>query len=276
MKKIILSLSVMVAVAAVLVGATTAFYNDTEVSTGNTFTAGAIDLGIDNESYYNGDPREDLSWELEYDMSQNPHLFFDYRDLKPGDWGEDTISLHVKDNDAWLCVDVTLTKNDDVTCTEPEGDVDACSDESDNDMWDGDLAQELKWYWWADDGDNVFEEDETLINNGVSFPNSDMTHHVTLADSDDNIWMEEGTGPVEGGTTYYIGKAWCFGDSTFIPHPQDQLGGGNQNGPNVRGVNCDGSQVGNESQSDVMMMDLAFRAEQWRNNPDFDCQPVAQ
>ncbi|HBB53974.1 TPA: hypothetical protein DCZ79_00530, partial [Candidatus Nomurabacteria bacterium] len=42
-KKIIVSLSVVAAVAAITVGATTAFFSDTETSTGNTFTAGAID-----------------------------------------------------------------------------------------------------------------------------------------------------------------------------------------------------------------------------------------
>ena len=44
-------MSVVAAVSAVVLGATTAFYSDTETSTGNTFTAGAIDLTVDNESY---------------------------------------------------------------------------------------------------------------------------------------------------------------------------------------------------------------------------------
>ena len=50
MKKIILSLSVIAVAAAVVVGATTAFFSDTETSTGNTFTAGSIDLKIDNSA----------------------------------------------------------------------------------------------------------------------------------------------------------------------------------------------------------------------------------
>mgnify|MGYP001578414017 FL=1 len=53
-KRILLSLGMIVFVAAAALGATGAFFSDTETSTGNTFTAGAIDLGIDNESYYNG------------------------------------------------------------------------------------------------------------------------------------------------------------------------------------------------------------------------------
>ena len=50
-KKLILSLSIIGIVAAIVVGGTIAYFSDTETSTGNTFTAGAIDLTIDNESY---------------------------------------------------------------------------------------------------------------------------------------------------------------------------------------------------------------------------------
>lgn len=44
MKKIVLSLSVIAVVAVVAVGATRAFFSDTETSTGNIFTAGTIDI----------------------------------------------------------------------------------------------------------------------------------------------------------------------------------------------------------------------------------------
>ena len=55
MSKITLSLSVIAAAAVVVVGATTAFFNDTETSTGNVFTAGSVDLKIDSfGALYNG------------------------------------------------------------------------------------------------------------------------------------------------------------------------------------------------------------------------------
>ncbi|MDD5152495.1 MAG: TasA family protein [Candidatus Pacebacteria bacterium] len=44
MKRIILSLSVIAAVAIGAVGATRAYFSDTETSTGNTFSAGKLDL----------------------------------------------------------------------------------------------------------------------------------------------------------------------------------------------------------------------------------------
>ena len=171
MKKILLSLSVIVAVGAVVAGATGAFFSDTETSEGNTFTAGAIDLGIDNESYYNGHLNDGTSWNLNFDLdegcvfgdgtSEIPCLFFNFDDLKPGDYGEDTISIHVTNNESWLCADVTLTSNDDVNCTEPEDDGDAENGQCENQLpapnSDGDLAQEIDFLWWAEDGDNVLE-----------------------------------------------------------------------------------------------------------------------
>ena len=55
MKKILLSTALILFVGSALaLGGTGAFFSDTELSSGNTFTAGAIDLKVDNESYYNG------------------------------------------------------------------------------------------------------------------------------------------------------------------------------------------------------------------------------
>lgn len=53
MKRIIISLSVVAAVAAAVVVGTTAFFSDTETSTGNTFTAGTIDISVDSMNPWN-------------------------------------------------------------------------------------------------------------------------------------------------------------------------------------------------------------------------------
>lgn len=50
MKKIILSASAIVAVGAMLVGGTIAYFSDTETSTGNTFTAGTIDISVNDQN----------------------------------------------------------------------------------------------------------------------------------------------------------------------------------------------------------------------------------
>jgi len=51
-KKIILSLAVIGAVAAIVVGATTAYFSDTETATG-TFTTGPIDISVNNMNPWN-------------------------------------------------------------------------------------------------------------------------------------------------------------------------------------------------------------------------------
>ena len=60
MKKIIGSGAMLIAVLAVLVGGTGAFFSDTETSTGNVFTAGSIDLKVDHtKASYNGESCEE-------------------------------------------------------------------------------------------------------------------------------------------------------------------------------------------------------------------------
>ena len=55
MKKILISSSIIAVAAAVVIGATTAYFSDTETSTGNTFTAGTLDLKLwDGDSWENG------------------------------------------------------------------------------------------------------------------------------------------------------------------------------------------------------------------------------
>jgi len=52
-KKILVSLSVIAAVAAIAIGGTVAYFSDTETSTGNTFTAGTIDISVDDMNPWN-------------------------------------------------------------------------------------------------------------------------------------------------------------------------------------------------------------------------------
>lgn len=55
MKKILLSLAIILVAGGITWGATRSFYNDTETSTGNIFTAGSIDLKVDHtKQTYNG------------------------------------------------------------------------------------------------------------------------------------------------------------------------------------------------------------------------------
>jgi len=260
---------------SVALGGTGAFFSDTEVSAGNTFAAGAIDLKIDNTSYYNGVFNDETSWEL---VDLTIEKFFNFLDLKPGDFGEDTISIHVDTNDSYICAEVNLTSNNDNGWTEPE----ALVDQTDG-AGQGELAQNVNFIWWADDGDNVLEVGEDVISQG---PIGNLTLNqpitVPLADSENNIW--NGTsGPVSGNETVYIGKAWCFGSLSVSPVVQDDFGqvgvpgDPSSNGPDIRGegFTCDGASLANETQTDSLTADVTFSATQARHNPDFLCIPEA-
>ena len=168
MQRILLSLGLLVFVGALVVSSTGAFFSDTETSTGNTFTAGDIDLQIDNESYaldfniptFQGTPTGALvanpanSWSLK-DLVPGVDHFFTFDDVKPGDYGEDTISIHVGSNNAWMCAAARLTDDSDQTCTEPEGDDDAnCAEPG---LGLGELDDVIQFAFWVDDGDNVYE-----------------------------------------------------------------------------------------------------------------------
>ncbi|TSC85842.1 MAG: hypothetical protein G01um10148_750 [Parcubacteria group bacterium Gr01-1014_8] len=295
MPRIIFGLIVVAgAAAAIGAGMTGAFFSDTETSTGNTFAAGAIDLKIDNDSYYNGNRCTFLGEQATttpgfYWQGQFPFplpgspcdtsfplsdlddglLFFNFTDLKPDDEGEDTISIHVQ-NDAWACMDLTLTSDDDVSTTEPEGQVDA--QENPLDAWDGELADALQFFWWADDGDNVYETGEQGLSGGVKtltdLATTTGAFSITLADSNGNAWG--GDSPLPANETVYIAKAWCFGTLTTPGLPDDA-----DTGPQVRpnSVLCDGTALGNETQTDMAELTLAFRAEQARHNEGFLCNP---
>lgn len=263
MKKIIISLSIIGVVAAVIIGGTIAFFSDTETSTGNTFTAGAIDLTVDNESYVTGPEgilvrSEETSWELDDLTGQ---LFFNFSDLKPGDIGEDTISLHVDSNDAYLCAAVQITDNSDQSCTEPELEDDAgCPEDG------GELAENIEFAFWADDGDNVYEQDEVIFLKGKI---SDLYQagKITLADSQYNVWGS--AGPLGAGQTKYIGKAWCFGELQ-----ENAATDGSNDDPITRGTTgfiCNGASVNNAPQTDRVMGDIQFYAVQARNNSGFTC-----
>lgn len=256
-------------VGGIVAGSTGAFLSDTETSSGNTFTAGVIDLKVDNESYYNRVLNPGTSWQLD-DLDKTGRLFFNFRDLKPDDEGEDTISLHPGTNDAYVCMDMTLTSDDDISSNEPEledGDV----QEDINNTWDGELADNLQMFWWADDGDNVYEDGENSISDGIKTLTQLATSSpfsVALADSQNNVWTPNTPGPIPGNSTTYIGKAWCFGTLTLAP-----VASGQGVDPTIDpGVRCDGNSLNNLTQTDGATVDVAFRAVQARHNGQFTCK----
>ena len=269
----------LVFVGALAAGATGAFFSDTETSAGNVFTAGAIDLTVDSTQHYDGNvctlgdngaytwsgpapfpvPGSpcDGSWKAS-DLGPTSK-FFNFPDVKPGDSGEDTISLHVDTNDAWACMDVTATNNGENGTSSPE--VTAGDSAILNGQFDGELAQNLSVFAWRDDASST--QSETLAGDNVYEPAlgekplfgpeyvTDLFGGAITATSTETIPLADSTtggGPLLGGDTSHIGWAWCVGTTT-VDH-------------STGAITCDGSLVDNTSQTDQFMADvtLACRA----------------
>lgn len=281
MKRVFLSLALIATtVGVVSLGATKAFFTDKETASGS-FVAGAIDLLVGSNSFYNGIQNLQTSWEKK-DLTLEK--FFDFDDLKPGDYGSDTVTLYVDNNDSYICADVTLTSNNENGCNTPEGLVDnTCGNPGEG---KGELADKVNFIWWADDGDGVLEDDEVVISGPqkIGAMPLNMPYPITLADSVKNVWNAGlAGGPALGATDYKIAKAWCFGDMVANPLTQDGSGSlispatdnngdGNIGTPADSGIICNGAFLGNETQTDSLTADISFRTVQARHNESFMCE----
>jgi len=275
--KILVSLLV-IGLAAVAIGGsmTGAFFSDTETSTGNTFTAGSIDLKIDSECSWNGmkcltstDPTNHpgMFWNGDYtkgactcawtwkDLSGDK--FFSFADIKPGDRGENTVSIHILNNDAWMCAKINNVNNNDNGCTEPE---DAAGDKTCG-VNEGELSTNLHFLVWADtDCDNVWDSGEIPLTEGDATPFLGSGKVYPIRDN------STGTGiPVPGCTDpntcrQCIGVYWCAGS---ISHTE------NSGQPYT--ISCSGNSMGDNCQTDSLSADVTFYVVQARNNNNFVC-----
>jgi predicted ribosomally synthesized peptide with SipW-like signal peptide len=153
-KIVIASIGAIALVSAAIIGLTTAYFQDVETSVGNKFVAGEFDLMIDSQCSYNGQPQAFCTW-LEKDL--DGELFFNFGDVKPSDTGEDTVSFHIINNDAWLCAEISNLVNQDNGCRKPEqviGDT-SCGNPG---IGEGELQDNILFTVWKDnDCDNVLD-----------------------------------------------------------------------------------------------------------------------
>jgi hypothetical protein len=215
---------------------------------GSTFATGSgtgsLELLIDSTSIYNGVLQPQLSWQLK-DLKPGVDHFFQFNDIKPGDQGTTTISVHVKKNAAWVCLDFLNLKDMENGRNEPEGIVDANNT--------GELSKELEFFAWRDDGDKHFEigeqplfgatGDQSAIKvlKGQSYALADSIHKPAY----------------QPNQTKYIGIAWCAGNlSVNVATAQ---------------VSCDGKAMGNEAQTDSMSLDVSIRAVAADQQSKFTC-----
>lgn len=307
--KIGLSIASIGVAGALIIGATFALFSDTETSKGNILAAGSLDLKIDSEAHYAGlvcakgeggtvwtlpdggsTPRTELigkpcvgTWELK-DLEQGD-TFISLRDLKPGDRGENTISLHVFDNDAWGRIRVFNILDQDVTCTEPESEVLPADDlectAPSPSPGPGELSENLNFSVWLDQG---------LI------PGFQCANPATPSPSPSPTPCDPGEGDNErqDREPEFNPEAIRRDDGSIVIDLTDVLveaaedfvcdGDGHEGYGPCHGLAADGRLVGsatyyigvawgldidagNEVQTDSLTADISFDIEQHRNNP---------
>lgn len=222
-----------------------AFLKDAAV--GSTFATGsgtgALELKIDNQTFYNGVLQPTLSWSLKNLVPANDK-FFNFTDVKPGDAGTTTMSIHLKNSPAYVCLDFKNLKDEENGINEPESLLDNNNK--------GELSDELEFFAWSDDGDNKFEIGEKPL-----FGTSTQMASVVMA-STSYALSDYLNGPAfPTNKTKYVGITWCAGNLAV-------------NLATAK-ITCDATAMGNEAQTDSMSVDVSIRAVSSTQQPKFTC-----
>lgn len=150
MRRILLSLITIFAIGALIINATKAVFSDVETSTGNTFSAGSLDLSVDGNNGTNT-------------------VKFTLTNMKPGLQSIKTWSLNnVGSIDGYLDLENILVTNNENSCLEPEteaGDV-TCNTPG---VGEGELQTVVKLskLFWDNDCNGWVGVGETAIYDGA-------------------------------------------------------------------------------------------------------------
>ncbi|MBP9711164.1 MAG: hypothetical protein KBD50_02820 [Candidatus Pacebacteria bacterium] len=215
---------------------------------GITFATGnGLDLKIDSKATYNGVLVPSSTWSLK-DLKPTKDKFWNFKDIKPGDQGENTISIHVN-KDAWMCLEFLNLKEKENGENEPEGLEDASA------VNEGELADEMEFFAWHDDGDNIFEVGETPI-----FGTSTQSAVKVLNNTVYTIADYKSGNPIPKNTTKYFGIQWCAGNMTVNVATAT--------------ITCDATTMGNEAQTDSMTVDVQLVAASAKDEKKFKCKDI--
>lgn len=236
MKHLLFTLSTRFLIIAVVVGAvgTLVYARSGEVGTTEaTYSVGGIDLKIDSAAFYNDLPYLDGTWSAK-NLQPYHDQFFDFEDVKPGDRGTTTISVHVKKSSAWVCLAFDNFKNKENGRNEPELLEDGSS-------LVGELGDGLEFFAWFDDGDNRFEIGEKPLFGTSTQEALKTVKNKTYALADYKhgpAWAKN--------SVHYVGISWCAGDLSV----NLQTGA----------VSCSGEALGNEAQTDSLSFSVSLEA----------------
>ncbi|MFC7046682.1 choice-of-anchor W domain-containing protein [Halobacteriaceae archaeon GCM10025711] len=258
-RKVLGSIGAIGAGAALGGAGTMAFFSDDETFTNNELVAGSLDLKVDWTESYNGEiqeqfPEPDAESGDGSNSDTDPCSAFadvpqdlespviDLDDVKPGDWGEVTFSLHLCDNPGYIWLNGALMSEAENGETEPESLVDETEG--------GELADAIEAVvWYDEDCDNRLDVENHDMRNIVG---DGMGEQVILHDSLANVLEALETDPgilldgdrKESGVQCYTNSTTqCIGFAWRLP-----------------------PEVGNEVQTDSVTFDLGFYTEQCRHN----------
>jgi hypothetical protein len=180
-------------------------------------------------------------WE-EKDLETGDY-YWHYGDVKPGDYGKNIISLHVLGNDAYACLLVNNTQDNENDLIDPEANA---GDTTQGPTGNGELSNFLNAFVWMDSTpDNTYNLGEDILY-GPNSPLKDMKNMLPIS--------------LTATTTANIGVAWCFGTQDV----NEETGV----------ISCSGAGDQDIAQTDSFLASLTAYAEQQRNNEAFDCAKV--
>jgi hypothetical protein len=206
-----------------------------------------LKLTIDSTTHYNGVLMPRLSWHLK-NLTPGVDRFFNFDDVKPGDSGTSSISLHIDVNPAYVCLDFVNFAEAENGINEPESFVDTSTST-------GELGDGLEFFAWLDDGDQRFEVGEVPLFGTSSQSANVLLHDTTYVLADATFGV-----PFAPGSVHYVGLYWCAGNLEI-------------NLATAKAT-CDGTVLGNEAQTDSLTLDVVIRAVEARTNPGFRCVPI--
>jgi hypothetical protein len=120
-------------------------------------------------------------------------------DVKPGDFGELTLSFHLCDNPGYVWLTGGLGENAENGVTEPEADADGEDGTVAKPGTDGELLDAVRTRLWYDDGDNVVEVDgEVPDDAGYLTPELSLGELLLLLEDGDGLQLcaSDGNGSV--------------------------------------------------------------------------------
>lgn len=255
-KRVLFSLGTIALVGVLAVAGTNAFFSDTETSTGNTFTAGSIDLSLGG--LFLSDNNGNSSFAL--DPDNNGRALYNFTDLKPGDIGGGSFNLKVSSNDAYVCAKSSITSTPENGIIDPESDAGDTTGGSNG----GELQNYVQFATFDDEnGNGIFDGGEPLnVNqfggdsNGFTATEIAAAGWVPVAQTVDfpNSWLVELFLPT--GVEHSAGILYCFGNFDL-------------NGDCTAPI---GDQ--NDAMTDQMIGSIEFYAVQTRNNDGFTCDSL--